>query len=251
MRLRIPTVIAFGLLIAACQIRVDTTVTINADESGSFAIEMSVDEEFRELGEYGFDVSEGTEDLPPDWTVEPFVDGEFEGVRISTDFADLDDLNTRLRLLSESAEDEESGSPADMFSGMSVTHEGDTFSFHTNSAGIADDLASTGDEGFEGLDPSTIFDTLFQIRLIVTLPGEVVDHNADALSGSTMTWDVSVDDERTEFFASSSASGGEGLNPIVLVVGVVAVAGLVLWALSRRNDDTTSAISDYEPAVEA
>lgn len=245
MKLRIPLLLVFALLAAACQMRLDASVTINSDESGTFAIEMSADEEFRDLGDEGFDLTEGTEDLPDNWSVEPFVDGDFEGVRVVTSFSDLDDLNSKLQLLRDSADN---SLPTDMFGGMTVTHEGSMFSFRTEITGLADGLApSDDDSGFDGIDPSAFFDSLFQIRLVVTLPGEVIEHNADVISGSTMTWNISLDDEGTEFFATSSVSG-DGLNPLVIVIIALVLAGAVFWFLSRRENEMSPTDSDEAPA---
>ena len=83
MRRLIPFVLLLALVSTACKIRLDTSVVVNADESGTFAIEMGLDEEFRQFAEEGggeFDILDGMEDVPSDWTVDTFSDGEFEGV---------------------------------------------------------------------------------------------------------------------------------------------------------------------------
>ena len=233
----VPLLLLLALVSSACKMRFDTALTINADESGSFAIEMSFDEEFRQLSEDGGgeglgDLTTGFEDAPPGWGIEPFTDGEFEGVRIKTDFSSLDDLNGKLDELATA--DGGSSSPAgnDLFGDLSVTRDGDSFQFRTSPVDFGDDLS--GDSGFEGLDPSAFFDQIFEIRLKVTLPGTPGSHNADVVEGNTFIWNIGFDDEGRSFEAASSGGGG-GMNVAVIAIAVLVAAGVAFFIISRRN----------------
>lgn len=244
MRRILPLLLMLALVASACKIRFDTSIAINADESGTFAIEMSVDEEFRQLGEDtgdGFDPSAGLEDVPPGWSAEPFVDGEFEGVRISTDFSSLDDLNARVSDLAETGSD--ATATGDIFGQLSVTSTGSGFEFRTDGLALGEDFTGGEDSGFEGLDPTSFFDSLFEIRLIVTLPGTPADHNADRVDGSTFIWNIGLDDEGQEFFASTT-SGGSGLNPALVIVILLVVAAVGWMVLSRRQQVETASTSE-------
>ena len=192
------------------------------------------------------DLTEGLADTPPaGWTAEEFENGGFEGVRISTDFTSIDDLNARLLDLAEiSGED---GSPTDLFDGLEIRKDGNTFSFRAGAEGLSDSLLSEDDGGvFEGFDPSMIFESLFEIRLLVTLPGELGEHNADEVRGNTLIWNVGLDDEGAEFSATSTVGGG-GLNPLVLVVLIIAAAAAIFMVLSRRKDETDISPESPEP----
>jgi hypothetical protein len=239
--------VALALIATACQIRFDTSVVVNEDGSGSFTIEIGLDEEFRQLSESSDDTSdptEGFDEIPDGWTSEPFTDGKFEGVRVSTDFNSLEDLNTRLAQLNELSTEEE-GSPTDLFQDMSIEESGGTFTFRAGAEGLAESVLSDDEGGFEGLDPSALFGELFLIRLLVTLPGEPGEHNADELVENTFIWNIGLDDEGSEFIATSSTGGG--LNALVIVLLIVAVAAVAMYLLAKRNDTSDD---DEQPAPE-
>lgn len=254
MRRYVPLLIVLALVASACKIRFDTSISINSDESGTFAIEVSADEEFRQLGEEdggGFDLTDGIEDVPGGWNAEPFVDGEFEGVRISTDFSNLEDLNSRIQELSEAGGD--TTATSDMFGVLSITRNGDNFEFRTEGLVLGDDLTGGADAGFEGLDPTAFFESLFEIRLKVTLPGTPGDNNADQVDGNTFIWSIGLDDEGREFFASTTGSGGSGLNPAALAIIALVLAVGVWLVLARRQkaEPATLSSNDDEEASDA
>ena len=235
MRRYIPFLLLLALATTACKIRVDTAVVVNADESGTLSMEMSLDEEFRNLsteGEALFDPTADFDDLPSGWSAEPFVDGEFEGVRIATDFDNLDDFKSKLADLQESSADGE-GAPGELFNNLTLTNEGGTFSFRAEPEGLAE-AAGGDDVGLEGLDPTAFFDSLFEIRMSVTLPGTLGDHNADTVDDNTLTWNIGLDDDGTAIFASSS-SGGFSLNLPVLAVVALVLAAVATIAVARRE----------------
>ena len=149
---------------------------------------------------------------------------------IITSFDDLAELNSRLDQLSEVAEEDDS--PTDLFGELNITQNGSTFRFEATPSGLEEDFA--GGEGLEGFDPAQLFSQLFQIRLLVTLPGTPGDNNADEVDGNTFVWNVLLADEGTQYFAESSGGGG-GLSPVVLAIVVIAIAAIVFFALSRRN----------------
>ncbi len=235
MRRYLPLLLVLALVSTACKVRFDTALTINADESGRFAIEMGFDEEFRALseesggGEFG-DLTSGMEDVPANWGVEEFTDGEFEGIRIFVDFDNLAQLNASLDELAAASDDP--AASGDMFGDLQVSRDGDAFSFRTDPLTLGDDLGA--ESGFEGLDMSAMLDQFFQIRLKVTLPGTPGDHNADLVEGNTFIWNIGVADEGSSFFANSSG-GGSGLNPAFIAVAVLLLAIAAWLVLARRN----------------
>ena len=254
MRRYVPLLIVLALVASACKIRFDTSISINSDESGTFAIEVSLDEEFRALSEEdggGLDFTVGMEDVPNGWTVEPFVDGEFEGTRISIDFTSLEDLNSRIVELSEGEGDATANS--DMFGEFTITSSGGNFEFRTEAVALSEDLTGGGDVGLEGIDPTAIFETVFEIRLKVTLPGTPGEHNADQVDGNTFIWSIGLDDEGREFFASTTGGGGSGMNPAVLAIIALVLAVSVWLVLARRQkaEPATLISNDDEEASDA
>lgn len=231
-----PLLLVFVLVLSACQMRFDTSVVINEDGSGSFAIEIGLDEDFREFSEGG-DMTEGFEGLDGfGWTIEEFVDGEFEGVRVSTAFESLAALNASLAQL-EGLEGTDDGPAPDMFANMSIIEDGGTFTFTAGSDALDDSLLSDGSDDL-GIDPATLLEEVFIIRLLVTLPGEPLEHNADEVDGSTFIWNIGIDDGGSVFMASSSVGGGSGT--LIIVILTVVIAGFLLMRLAGSNDEESA-----------
>lgn len=235
---RLVLLLMLALVATACQIRVDTSVTVRADESGTFAMEVGLDEEFRQLAEEeggGFDLGEGTENLPPGWQAETFVDGEFEGSRIFTEFSSFADLNAKVTALSESSESE--GSPEELINNLEFSRDGDDFAFRAQLTQLEESLVGSGgdDLGFEGMDPAQFLESLFKIRFLVTLPGTITDHNADTTDGNTLIWNIPLDGTDRTLFATSSPEGGTLFSPMVLAAVALLVLGAAGFLFYRRR----------------
>ncbi|MDJ0925038.1 MAG: hypothetical protein QNJ77_10790 [Acidimicrobiia bacterium] len=238
----LPLFAVLVLLLSACTIRFDVQLEVNEDESGTFALFMGFDEEFQQLmeqgGGEGLDITEGLADVPEGWTVEEVEEDGFEGVRISTEFSDLEDLERRL---SDLGEGQDSGIGTDFLGDFGLTHEGDEFRFEVDVSGLDEELSgAVGDSGGEdllsGLDPATLFEDLFEIRFNLTLPGTIQSHNADAINGNTLTWNVDITDEGTTYQAvSTTGGGGSSLLLIGGVAAVVVIGGGAVIAMNRRR----------------
>lgn len=244
------------LALSACTIRLDLGVTVNEDETGSFAMFMGFDEEFQQLAEQGggedLNFTEGLEDVSEGWTSEEATEDGFEGIRISTDFDSIADLESKLSELGEGAD---AGVSGDFLSGFGLVHDGDEFRFSVDVTGLDDELAGAMGEGSDddllgGMDPTTLFEDLFEIRFRLTLPGEVKSHNADSIDGNTLTWNVSFSDEGGSYEAVSDVGGGSS----VLLFAGIAAAGLVVigvgaTAMRRRKDTTAEAAVNAAPVT--
>ncbi len=241
---RLIPLLVLAVALSGCTVRFDSRVEVDADESGTFALEISLDEEFREIaaesgGTTDFGFTEGLEDVPAGWNVSEFTDGEFEGFRIAAPFDDFADLDRRLAELAATAD---ADSPAPVFIETSgLTRDGDRFVFNSQLTGLEDGLTDlggdSGDFTLEGFDPATLFSQIFQIRFVVTLPGTIGSNNADSVDGNTLVWDIGFDDEGRNIEAVSDIGGGGGL-PIVLILGLVlaaAIIGFVVYRVSRRR----------------
>ncbi|MFQ5426822.1 MAG: hypothetical protein ACE5EV_07055 [Gaiellales bacterium] len=250
---RLVLLLTFAIVLTGCKVRVDSHIAVDEDGSGTFAIEMSLDEEFRELseesGEGGIDFEEGIEDIPSGWSVEPFVDGEFEGIRAAVDFTDFADLDQRLIELAESG-DADTSAPT-FLDQSGLTRDGDQFTFTTELTGLEDDLADFGGGGegdftLEGFDPAALFEQVFEIRFVVSLPGTIVSNNADSVDGNTLTWNVGFEDEGRTLQAVSDVGGSSSSVPVLGVVALVVavVLGLALFLRRRRPGTPKGHVAD-------
>ncbi|MDH3499013.1 MAG: hypothetical protein OEM97_02730 [Acidimicrobiia bacterium] len=236
-----PLLIAFALLTAACQIRVDSMIEVNEDETGTFGIEIGFDEEFRQLAEdQGGTLDLSTTDgLPSGWRSEAFASGEFEGTRISTDFTSFADLDTKLHQLEEAGSDGEAA-PNALFNDLNLRREGDTFTFEAQLEQVDESFSDMagGDAALDGIDPAAFLESLFQVRFLVTLPGTVGDHNADEVDGDTLIWSIGLDGQSRTLSASSTV-GGSGLAGLLPVLGaavvVLLLAGVGIAVFRRRS----------------
>ncbi len=235
MRRLIAILTLLALAASACQIRTDIKLDIAADETGTLAFELGFDEEFRQLaegdgGEFSVENLDGFGgDVPGDWTVEDFVDGEFAGTRFAVDFTSLDDLRSKLAQIDSGSDDP----TANFFDNIAVTRDGDTFRFDATIAQL--DEAITEDAGFDfGIDPTQFLSEVFLVRFVVTMPGTVDSHNADRIDGSTLTWEVPLDGSDRTLTAVSGSSGG---FPLLLLLAAIGGLGLLgaLWLVVQRR----------------
>ena len=255
MRRLIPLVL-LAMLLSACKIRLDTILVINDDESGTIAIEISLDEELRQLADQGdgggLDDLTVAEGAPEGWEVSEFVDGEFEGVRATADFDDLAGLEDRIREIASQTGAENDNLAPDFLSQLSIERTGDEFSFAADLTGLEEGLGAAlegGDDGGLGIDPSAFIADLFEIRLVVTMPGAIVSSNADATAESTLTWNIAVTDDGRVLLAESTLDEGSSTGLIIgLAVLAGAVALVVIGVMQRRGSREAGA---EEPAVPA
>ncbi len=259
MKRYLPLLTVLLLVLSACTIRLDVGLTVNEDESGTFALFMGFDEEFQQLmeqgGGEGFNMTEGLADVPEGWSVEDVVEDGFEGIRITTDFTDFEDLEEKL---GELGEGQDAGVGTDFLGDFGLTHEGDEFRFEVDASGVDEQLSgavgnSGGEDLLSGMDPATLFEDLFEIRFRLTLPGEIQSHNADSVDGNTLTWNVAIDEEDTTYRAVSSTAGGS--SSMLLIGGaaaVVLVAGVGVVAMrSRKKNAAVAAVSAAPASLDA
>jgi hypothetical protein len=240
---------------------VDGTIVMAIDRQTAQLFEMEPEEFFDDPGEDDFRVLDGV-------TVEPYEDDDWLGIVYLFHRVDLDDLNDL------AGDDDEL--PRIVHDAASGTYEFRMTFDMTDMAGL-DDVDEFGEEagddpGFPGLDPSALLDT-FEVRVAVTFPGEVTDHNGE-LSGTTVTWQPEpgelVEMRATAHVAPAAAddpaagpagggvpepAGSAGSSPSTLVsllvaLGVLVLVGtglLVLW-LTRRSS-AAPAPSTVEPTT--
>ena len=106
--------------------------------------------------------------------------------------------------------------------------------------------ADSGGDDIEFLQMMEIFDIPTpEFVIAVTLPGEVTDHNADSLEGSTLTWNIDLLDDQesgslsaTAMMSSEDSGGSNGLIIGIAVAVGVLIAGFAVrqWQSSKNLD---------------
>jgi hypothetical protein len=230
------------LVLGACEARFDAVLNVTADESGDFALELSLDEELRQLleeqgGEQFLAFEDQLGEVPDGWTSAPLTEGEFRGVRVATTFDDLEHLDQRLQALEGQLAASELSLPA-AFDSLSLTHDGRDFAFRADLRSATEGLEQFEGQEVGGLGIAEIIDTIFTIRFIVALPGTIEMHNADSVSENTLTWEISTTDTVQVLQATSVADRTTSiwsLLGVVLVVAVVVAGAASVIVRSRRR----------------
>lgn len=260
-----------ALVLTACEFRIHTDLVIEEDGSGVLSLEMSVDDQLAGLAESGMGMDmmdmgeieimgegEGPIELiddgwvPDGWTIE-VVSDDYQGIRASTEFDDLDGLEERLRDLAENGADipiPMTTGAGGMLSGMSLEQEGDVLVFWLEIPEQSGALL----EGMEGMedDPAldlSVLDEVFDIRLTLTLPGEIVAErtNADLITGQTLVWNLSMDDGGRVLEAQSQLPRSGASMIIVWAVAALALAAAVYLVIDRRRRQAAAAPAAPEP----
>ncbi len=216
-----------ALVASACQVRVGTDITVTEDGSGRMALTIALDEELTSsLAADGFDPFAGLEDLPEGWEVERTDADGGQAATIAADFADPDELTARVAQLREGVGEQDPSLLEDVE--LAVAEDGSaTF---RGRAGFRPP-SSTGLDGvgvaFDGEDLQTMLaergDEVMRVDLRVSMPGPVVDTDADEVDGRAATWNLPV----TELVEVRAASEPPS-DRTWWVVGGAAVLGLVL-----------------------
>ena len=234
-RLRWALLVLLALAASACQVRVGTDVAVGEDGSGRLALTVALDEELAaSLGADEIDPFAGLDTLPEGWEVQR------EGARQVTVTAGFDQpagLADRVAQLQDGIDEQDPVVLQD--ASLEVAEDGSA-RFRAR-AGFRPP-GSTGLQGagvqFDGQDLAALLaergDEVMRVDLRVTLPGPVVDGNADAVDGRTATWNLPV----TEL-VEVRAAGGPASDRTWWLVGAAALLGLALgWiavALWRRR----------------
>jgi len=227
---------ALGLLLAACEAEINVRVELEADGSGTAAIEIGVDEEFRELIEASGEsledaLLEGGDEIfsLPGAEQVTFTRGDLDYIAVSLPFDDVNDLS--------SLADDASDNP---LNDLDISIDEDR-AVVTGSLDLGDDTLGAADLG--EFDPGIIED-VFAFHIQVKMPGDVKESDADrTLEDGTLEWDIPLSGGVVTIEAVSDPNPSSGIPIwlIVLIALVVIVVILVLiWAIrSNRGKATT------------
>jgi len=159
--------------------------------------------------------------VPDGFDAEELTEDGFEGVRVSTGFDSIDELNSLLSSAGASAVDHVDVGALDS---LELTHDGDEFVFRADVGEVSDTFAQElgDDETMSEIGTEMLAD-LFDFRFRLTLPGDVTDHNADQATGGELVWLLDLSDStRTELYAMSTVSHAWKLLRTIRSVDVIA-----------------------------
>jgi hypothetical protein len=114
-------------------------------------------------------------------------------------------------------------------------------------SGTATAEETLGEEA-EGFDP-TVFEDAISANLRITMPGRIIDHNADSQDGNTLIWEIPVLGGTLNVSASSdptgtpAGGGGGGSFPLwlIIVIAVLVLAGgYYLYMQNKKKGGATA-----------
>ena len=229
-----------ALVLTACRAESNIIIDIEEDGSATISAEIGFDEEMLELlSQSGDDPAElFTEDLPPEAEgVETYsrVSGDMTYYGFSSSVDDLEN-NAFLDVGQEFAGE---------FAELSYTTDGDIATL--NASIVSADIG--GGLGDLPIDPTDITGDIFTANLIVSMPGTVVEHNADEVrSDGSLVWNIPLTGSVDAIAVSDIGSGAPSwilwVLIGVLVVGIIAAVTAVI--VSRK--DSKKAVDEASAA---
>jgi hypothetical protein len=243
-----------ALVLTACRAESNIIIDIEEDGSATISAEIGFDEEMLDLlSQTGDDPAElFTQDLPPEAEgFEPYsrADGDMTYYGVSKAVDDLEN-NAFLDLGQEFASD---------FASFSYTTDGSRATLDASIA-AADVGGGLGDLP---IDPTDITGDIFSANLIVSMPGTVVEHNADEVrSDDALVWNIpltgTVDVTAVSDLGSGSSSWILWVLIGVLAVGIIAAVAATMMSRKESKNAVAAATAAYTassgdetPALEA
>lgn len=237
-RRRVLLVALLALLAAGCQVRVATDVGVDQDGSGRLAVTVALDEELAtSLTADDFDPFAGLESLPDGWSVERSEPDGGLAATVAADFADPAGLSQRVSQLAEGLDEED---PL-LLEDVDLQVDEDGSARLSGRAGLRLP-SSTGLDGgglaFDGDDLRALVEErgaeVLRVDLRVSMPGPVVDGNADEVDGGTATWQLTPGDDLVAVEVVSDPPSSRTWQLVAAgVVGVV--VGFLGLSLVRRR----------------
>lgn len=236
--------LALGLSLAGCRLGVREEVAVAADGSGSLALTFELDPELAGLLEdAGVELEDDLPAVEADgWEVgsEVLEDGT-ERVRIATGFADPAELRARVEELHGGLDEDDPALLRDVE--LEVDERG-AASFAAQAGLELPDTAGASGTGVAvtGEDLERIVaeggEDVLTVELAVTLPGRPTTHDADVVSGRTMSWRIEPGTLVAVSAASAPPTVLDRYGDLAMVgAGVAATLILLAWGLleARRR----------------
>ncbi len=247
--------LASAVLLSGCA-RIEIAIQVNEDGSGTIALLSALDTSFldaaaaagdTDLADSFIDLDEA--DLPPGATIEEYDEDGFRGVRARFPFAASDDITRAIDAALSDAGDDPTGEAAgldELFERFDLRRDGDGWRFDA----VVTPLfmgALPGEDGdaFDSAFDSGLAELMleeFEFTIRLDLPGEIVEHNADAVEDGALIWSLDpLSEEPRELLALTS--GGKDRTILHVTTGVVvallvAAAAAAIRFSSRRRSAT-------------
>ncbi len=233
--IRILAIILSSLLFLTSCMKVTMSIDVNSDGTGtmegSFLFSKKIAElaemdgqdsgdfceQVTEDGEIGIEPPEGSEEITL------IEDDEWCGYSFTGSFEDFE------------IPDDEEGAP-----NLSVVGDEITFSMEIDMGelGLGQMGEDSGSDEIEFQQMMAIFDIPEpEFVIAVTLPGEVTNHNADSLEGSTLTWNLDLmdDQESGSLSATANMSSGNSNGSNTGVIIAIAIGAAVALLVARQR----------------
>ena len=219
-----------ALVATACKLETTFGVVINADGTGTIIGEFGVDDEAAGLFLDGEDPFEGNElaSVPGAQTRQERR-GDLTYYIVEFDVDDI--TNAEQQLI-----DNENS----LLSNLEITVT-DTLVTVSGSASAEDSLGGEA----EGFDPGVIEDSI-SASVYFTMPGAILDHNADRQDGNTLHWDIPVLGGTLDIQAKSdptgapASGGGDGFPAWAYGVIAVVLLGALYYFMKGRSGGGTA-----------
>jgi hypothetical protein len=238
MRRLLPLVAVVALLAAACRIESNVGAEINADGSGIISAEIGYDEEAAGfIEEFGEGEDPFAENPLAAFPGAQMREEDRGGMHYRIYSAEVADIEAALR---QAMAGESSGFIED----FDLTIGPNRIEV-TGRGGAGSALGET--EGF--LSAEQLAESL-SLNLRLTLPGKILEHNADSQDGNTLTWSIPFTGEALEIRAVSDPTQSEGGGfPLwaIIVIAAVVVAGIGAIALVGRRRSRAAAAPPPPP----
>ena len=227
------TFIALALLLSACRIESNIILDINYDGSAQTSIEIGLDKEMFELFEQnGVDPGALFDELPD------FGGGGLDFISRTDGDMTYTGVQTTINDLATFSFDDFGGSALSEFS-----YEYDESSSTVSAVVKAADI---GNFGFGDLPVNTSMITgdIFSASVVINMPGNVVEHNADEVGNDgSLIWRLPLTGTK-EIYATSEF-GGLSFSWIWFVVGGVLIIGAIAAVAAVRSSkrDSERAVS--------
>ncbi|MEX0825372.1 MAG: hypothetical protein WD184_01235 [Acidimicrobiia bacterium] len=216
-----------AVVASACKIETNFGVVINADGSGTIKAEVGMDDEAQQfLLTEGGDPFEGNDLSEVPGAVQTTeTRGDLDYWIIEVPVADVTQI-----------EEDVTSAENSLLSEFDVEVTDTLITVRATAA--AEDAIGEDTEGF---DPSVLEDSLsFNVR--ITLPGKILEHNADSREGNTLIWAVPILGGTLDVQAQSDPSqpedgGGGGGIPMWVWIAIAAavVAGAVYYFMQQQK----------------
>ena len=237
------------LLLSGC-IKVNFELNVDTDGSGSYGGEFAISKVFAENFSEGDQSASCNEildsndnelgplsDLPPDAEIELFEDDSWCGYNFAVSFTNF-------------------GEGVDQDEGFPISETEGIVTFRLPADDLFGDIAGEVDQSEEDIDPAMLLKALAipepEFIVSINIAGEILEHNADEIRGSTLVWIFDILDPQPGFepyaivdtTASSSGSSGTSGGLIALAIfaalASLAILGLIQKRLVGKENKTYS-----------